>query len=101
MSFLKDQVCLLKSSIPQRQKEIEKFLIIFYHSEVLIKFDWMGEISKGSLDLNEFDKCNNEIQLRKILTAHIRLDRFNEGHLLHVCRNGEMYKIISKLESLI
>ena len=45
-------------------------------------------------------KKANLLTLRKLITAHVRQDRFCEGHLAGVLKSGLMVKILERLKEI-
>ncbi|AQW32561.1 DUF6508 domain-containing protein [Ralstonia syzygii subsp. celebesensis] len=65
-------------------------------------FDWPAEFRDRMDDLTNDDllRAADLETLRKVLTAQIRLNRFNEGYLDEVVRQGKWATIISRLRWL-
>ncbi len=65
-------------------------------------FDWPTEFRDRMGDLTNDDllKAADLETLRKVLTAQIRLNRFNEGYLDEVVKQGKWATIIGRLRWL-
>jgi len=65
-------------------------------------FDW-GEWSQGRQRMITTGEGIERLDLAgigQLLTAHLRGDRFSDGHLLEVMRSGQMARILRRLERL-
>ena len=74
----------------------------FYRNELFLAFDWRS----WQPTANEF--LNSEViasasldDICKLLTLHIRKDRFCDGHLLVVANSGQLYRILLRLQQLL
>lgn len=65
-------------------------------------FDWQGEFGERLQDLENVEVLQGADleQLRKIMTAHTRIDRFSDGHLDHLIRTGYWNRCIERLRML-
>lgn len=97
MSRITTEVKVLKKYIPNTEKDVEVFLSIFYETTLFVKFDWMSELPQKKLNSYDISTIEDRVLLSKILTAHIRLDRFINGHLLAFCRSGKMLALLDQL----
>jgi hypothetical protein len=69
---------------------------------VLSDFDW-GNWRDGARiahDLRAIASADLPL-LCRMITAHVRADRFVGGHFLQVCRNGVMWAILRRIEQLV
>ena len=57
----------------------------------------IGQVAKGALHLENLDLLDT----LKLMTAHIRLDRFCEGHLASALRDGEFPAVLRQLQRLV
>jgi hypothetical protein len=61
-------------------------------------FDWMNWVEGEQLVRNEDLLHNVGLQtLRKLLTAHVRSDRFSEGHLASMLESGHIARILQRM----
>lgn len=81
---------------------LARFVAIVYATDFVVSFDWMQECQKAELaaeNIASLDKADIP-QLRKLLIAHLRLDRFSEGHLRKLLITGYLEKLIERLRLL-
>ena len=78
--------------------EAEAFVRALSSQEIMVVFDWTrwrAEVSDptalGQADL---------LALRKLLTFHVRADRFSEGHLISVFEKGHITAILRRLAEI-
>ncbi|MBZ0114443.1 MAG: DUF6508 domain-containing protein [Thermoanaerobaculia bacterium] len=57
----------------------------------------LGKLAEGSVQLESLDLLDT----LRVLTAHIRADRFCEGHLASALRSGEFQEVLRRLGRLI
>ncbi|AUH49368.1 hypothetical protein CXB49_00195 [Chromobacterium sp. ATCC 53434] len=71
--------------------------------QFFIQFDWRTEFSDGAdprlSDINLIDNADL-ILLRKIMTAHVRMDRFIGNHLEHLMLSGYWARCMGRLQQL-
>jgi len=83
--------------------EIYNFMQVLYDNNIIYSFDWPAwedEAEKlhekpDALALSDLET------LRKLLTVHVRKDRFCEGHLAGVIRDGHVLAILKRLNGLL
>ena len=74
----------------------------FYRNELFLAFDWPSWQSTADEFLNSEVIANASLDdICKLLTLHIRKDRFCEGHLLVVANSGHLYRILLRLQQLL
>lgn len=78
-----------------------KFLNTLYEEGFIYPFDW-GSWNYGvKLSRNpELIQKANLLTLRKLMTAHVRQDRFCEGHLVSIFGNGLIVCLLERLQQL-
>jgi len=82
--------------------EVLNFVQELYDNNIIYSFDWpawQDEAEKLYNDPDALASANLDT-LRKLLTVHVRKDRFSEGHLAGVIRDGHMLAILKTLEEL-
>ena len=80
---------------------VSRFLNTLYNEEFIYSFDWSNWEYGVKLSRNpELIQKANLLTLRKLMTAHIRNDRFCEGHLASVFKSGLVVKILERLRTL-
>lgn len=60
---------------------------------------WQDEAERICYEKGELEKTDLET-IRKLLTLHIRKERFCEGHLADVCESGLMLSTLRRLKTL-
>ncbi|HMA77226.1 MAG TPA: DUF6508 domain-containing protein [Candidatus Krumholzibacteriaceae bacterium] len=78
------------------------FMHAFYESGLLISFDWTNwqeEATRIYKDPGLIERADLET-IRRLLTMHIRKERFCEGHLASVCESGHIVLILKRLKEL-
>jgi hypothetical protein len=74
---------------PAVQEAIGLFLSAVYATDFVQPFDWQSEFGRRRTLMNEAGlKRASAGRWRALMIAHIRMDRFCEGHLLDVLRSG-------------
>ncbi len=65
-------------------------------------FDWSAEFSDRLDDLTDDDLIKNaDLEtLRKLFTAHVRLNRFRQGYLDEIIKQGKWALMLSRLQWL-
>lgn len=83
-------------------KEVNSFVEDLYKSNFLYSFDWLewqNEASNYFENPELLENANIEI-IQKLLTLHIRKERFCEGHLLGIINSGHMVDILKRLKKI-
>lgn len=60
---------------------------------------WQDEAERICHEPGELEKADLET-IRKLLTLHIRKERFCEGHLAEICESGLMLSTLRRLKTL-
>ncbi len=70
--------------------------------KLMIVFDWPAWKDKATLLMENTDALANAdlLTLRKLITTHLRAERFNEGHLAGQYKSGHLLGILEGLETL-
>ncbi len=82
--------------------EVLNFVQDLYDNNIIYSFDWPAwqeEAERLHNDPEALASADLET-LRKLLTVHVRKDRFSEGHLAAVIRDGHVLAILKTLEEL-
>jgi len=78
---------------------IDFFIWTAHKSGFVVPFDWMTEYPAGPPS-HPHDLASLSLeQLHLLLIAHIRNDRFNEGHLTKMYRNGDLNRLLDSLQA--
>ena len=82
--------------------EVLNFIQDLYDNNIIYSFDWPAWQDEAENLYNDPEAlASADLEtLRKLLTAHVRKDRFSEGHLASVIREGHVVAIMKKLEVL-
>ncbi len=82
--------------------EVSGFMAALYQENFVIKFDWPSwkETAHGFMDHPETLAEADLLTLRKLLTAHVRNDRFVEGHMAGMLKNGHITAILRRLQTI-
>ena len=82
--------------------EVLEFERLLHNENLIFAFDWT-KWQKQAEQLcadPEALKSANLLTIRKLLTTHIRKERFCEGHLLSVLESGHISNILKRLKEL-
>ena len=82
--------------------EVDEFIDTLYKQDMIIPFDWRSwseEAERYQTDPKALEAADL-LTLRKLLTAHIRGDRFVEGHLASVFESGHITAILRRLKQI-
>ena len=96
----------MRSNKPESKEvfiALSEFVSIIYATDFMVSFDWMKEFKKSNdLDPKNLKPLENADlpELRKLLIAHLRLDRFTQGHLQELLSTGYLEKLIERLRVL-
>jgi ADP-ribosylglycohydrolase len=81
--------------------EVLDFIEALYSISLIKPFDWMNwEEGKQLVDNPMLVGKANLQTLRKLLTAHVRADRFAEGHLAAMFESGHIAMILKRMAEL-
>ena len=83
-------------------REAREFVQALYGQQVVFSFDWrswQGEAERFVSDPEALETADL-LTLRKLLTTHVRKDRFVEGHLASVLECGHITAILRRLGTI-
>jgi hypothetical protein len=82
--------------------EVERFVGTLYSAGFVVPFDWGGWQDEAWRFVNDPDllKDADLDTLRKLLTLHVRKDRFVEGHLSEMIDLGHIRAVLHRLKAL-
>ena len=82
--------------------EVDAFVQTVYEQGIICTFDWTGwqdEAQRYRSDPGSLAQADL-LTVRKLLTLHVRADRFVEGHLASAFENGQIVAILRRLKHL-
>jgi len=82
--------------------EVMEFLQVVYDQQIIFSFDWpqwQDEAERLCLNSQALDRADL-LTLRKLLTTHVRKERFCEGHLAGMFERGHIVAVLRRLETL-
>jgi len=82
--------------------EVDEFIGTLHEQNMIIPFDWRrwsAEVKRYQSDPAALETADL-LTLRKLLTAHVRADRFTEGHLANVFESGHITAILRRLKQI-
>ena len=85
-------------------EEVREFIGHLNHLQVVSPFDWGTWGQDRGKELGEDPQRLAEASLeecRMLLTAHVRADRFSEGHLLQAFESGYIVAILERVSALV
>jgi len=81
---------------------VHKFFEVLYKNKIIYNFDW-GSWQEEAINYYnnpELLKKADITTLRKLLTLHVRKDRFCDGHFGQIIKSGHLPKILERLEDI-
>ena len=83
-------------------KEVYGFEKALYDENIVIVFDWGKWQLQAEKIYNEPELLENaDLEtLRKLLTLHVRKERFCAGHLVGMIKSGHILAILERLEEI-
>jgi hypothetical protein len=81
---------------------LSRIMSAIQHSGLKLKFNWgawQDEAHRICYEPGLLEKADLET-IRKLLTMHLRKERFCEGHLAAVCEEGLMLRTLLRLKAL-
>lgn len=83
---------------------VKAFIACLYDTQVIADADWTTWLEDGGRvlydDPEQLGRATLE-QCRMLLIAHIRADRFTDGHLLSILQDGHLVAILTRIRELI
>ncbi|MBN1521546.1 MAG: hypothetical protein JW928_03350 [Candidatus Aureabacteria bacterium] len=81
---------------------ISEFIYELYSEGFIIAFNWPKWKKEGEKliqDRRRIEKANL-VTLQKLLTMHVRMERFREGYLASIIKSGHMRDILKRIEAI-
>jgi hypothetical protein len=90
---------IIPASLSERASE---FVDACYEEKFVQSFDWMewSDRHQAHLTSDAFIGKADLATIAKLLTTHIRSDRFFDGHLLSVLKDGTVLRILERLDQI-
>ena len=82
--------------------EMDEFIEMLHRQNIIIPFDWTSwrkEAERYQMDPEALEAADL-LTLRKLLTVHVRAERFSEGHLVSVFESGHIAAILRRLKRI-
>jgi ADP-ribosyl-[dinitrogen reductase] hydrolase len=82
--------------------EIDEFIDALHKQDMIIPFDWTSwrkEAERYQTDPEALETADL-LTLRKLLTVHVRAERFAEGHLASVFESGHIAALLRRLQQI-
>ena len=82
--------------------EVDEFIGALRKQGIIIRFDWTSwrkEAERYQTDPKALETADL-LTLRKLLTVHVRAERFTEGHLANVFGSGHIIAILRRLKQI-
>lgn len=82
--------------------QFDEFIDALYEQGILFSFDWMtwqDEANRYRTDSAALAEADL-LTVRKLLTVHVRADRFVAGHLADLMTDGHLTAILLRLQQL-
>ena len=82
--------------------EVCSFERALYKHHIVLQFDWGSWTDEAKRYLASPDSLAEAdlLTIRKLLTTHVRADRFMEGHLGHIFESGHIVEILRRLKAI-
>jgi hypothetical protein len=84
--------------------EVDAFISRLYETEVVTGADWNTWLEEGGVALYKDPERLATATLedcRMLLIAHVRNDRFVEGHLLSILEDGHLAALLERIRDLV
>lgn len=81
---------------------VDQLVSALYAGGFVVSFDWPGwqQQAKEYVDNPHSLASANLKTLQKLLTTHVRKERFASGHLASILRNGHLAAILNRLAQI-
>ncbi len=82
--------------------EVDQFIQTLYQERFVIQFDWTAwqKESEEFIDYPERLQIAQMETIQKLLTTHVRAERFCSGHLAHTIQTGHILAILNRLAEI-
>lgn len=82
--------------------EVDEFISTLYEQGIMIRFDWptWSEEAKRYQSNRAALESADLLTVRKLLTTHVRAERFEEGHLARIFDEGLLTALLQRLKQI-
>jgi ADP-ribosyl-[dinitrogen reductase] hydrolase len=82
--------------------EVDEFIDALHRQGMIIPFDWTSWRKEAECYQTDSEALETAdlLTLRKLLTVHVRAERFAEGHLASVFESGHITAILHRLKQI-
>jgi len=96
---------LITLAVPQPEVldlHLDNLLMTMQSTEFTSPFDWQTEFESNPESLEDVEQVKTAglEDLRKIMTAHIRIDRMSNGHLESLIESGYWNQCLARMDEL-
>lgn len=86
----------------EESEDVIRFVEEVYENNLFVQFDWSSwqEEAEKYFESPEGLSSANLDTIRKLLTTHVRKDRFCEGHLAAMFESGHIVAILRRLQDI-
>ncbi|MBD2253389.1 hypothetical protein H6G14_19105 [Nostoc parmelioides FACHB-3921] len=83
-------------------KEFNRFITALYAGNFVISFDWTNWQDEANRFVTNPELLNlaDISTIQKLLTSHVRKERFCSGHLAQMIDNGHLLTILQRLQAI-
>lgn len=84
--------------------EARAFIACLYDTQIVTDADWSAWLEDGGRTLYDDPEQLGQAtleQCRMLLIAHARTDRFVDGHLLSILRDGHLVAVLERIRELV
>jgi len=82
--------------------DFERFIATLYEENFIVTFDWTAwqDEANSYIDNSKLINSASIVTLQKLLTTHVRKERFCSSHLAGLIRNGHFLVILERLKNM-
>lgn len=82
--------------------EVLRFIQTLYNENVIFVFDWSSWKEEATCYMNDPELVAQAdlLEIRRLLTLHVRADRFNDGHIAGMIDTGHILAILRRLKAI-
>ena len=82
--------------------EVDQFIQVLYQGNLVIDFNWIAWRDEAEQFVNDPERLQtaNLATLQKLLTSHVRADRFCSGHFAQMIQTGHILAILDRLAEI-